>query len=153
MSIDAVLDEVLSGGYKRCSNTGCSMGRSLQPIENFYLLSDNSRSDVCVSCTPRSRVHAATLEVDYGTQDAGLREWFGGSYTDEQKSRARYEVAENLPPARIFRCVFCGLRADEWHHLLGYGDKFKLTVLPVCVSCHKLADKARKTGEDDDESG
>ena len=35
-----------------------------------------------------------------------------------------------------YRCVDCGARAQEYDHYLGYEERFRLCVQPVCRSCH-----------------
>jgi hypothetical protein len=47
-----------------------------------------------------------------------------------------------LPPIKKRYCIVCGVRADDYHHHLGYDEKHWLDVVPVCRPCHQKIHKS-----------
>lgn len=45
-----------------------------------------------------------------------------------------------MPRAQTLDCVYCGQRAQHYHHHKGYAFEFRYDVVPVCAKCHVLAD-------------
>lgn len=46
-----------------------------------------------------------------------------------------------LPHPTSVNCAYCGDRAEEYHHHLGYARKHWLDVIPLCLPCHTKADR------------
>ncbi len=49
-----------------------------------------------------------------------------------------------LLPVQRQACSGCGRPAQEYHHYNGYGRAYLAKVIPVCKSCHKIADMLRR---------
>lgn len=45
-----------------------------------------------------------------------------------------------IPPASTLACIACGKQAAHYHHHKGYEAEFQLDVIPLCISCHFVAD-------------
>jgi len=42
-----------------------------------------------------------------------------------------------LPRASLLKCTACDEQAEEYHHFMGYDKIHHLTVIPVCMKCHR----------------
>ena len=66
-------------------------------------------------------------------------------YKDKQKIRARDAVSNAIkrgefPKAQDCQCATCGQPAAAYHHHNGYRKEHFLDVVPVCDSCHQMAE-------------
>ena len=51
--------------------------------------------------------------------------------------------AGRLPQPNTRFCHYCGAKAEQYHHYLGYELEHWFDVLPVCVECHRKEHKAQ----------
>lgn len=70
------------------------------------------------------------------------------------KSPARYAIKRaiiegRIPPAKTLKCDHCQGQAKEYHHHRGYTAEFHLDVIPLCVGCHKKADRLQRETQSD----
>lgn len=49
-----------------------------------------------------------------------------------------------LPHISKCKCTYCGVSAKQYHHYNGYAPEHLLDVEPVCMNCHREANKTRK---------
>lgn len=52
--------------------------------------------------------------------------------------------AGKLPHISRCKCRHCGCQAKQYHHYNGYKPEYIFDVEPVCMNCHRTANKTRK---------
>lgn len=70
------------------------------------------------------------------------------TYNESQRKRryirnAVHHRVENgvMPPASDLACTHCGKQAEQYHHHKGYAFENRLDVIPLCIPCHRIADR------------
>lgn len=79
-------------------------------------------------------------------QSVAIKTWRAAN---KDNTRAHSKVSYAIATGRIKRaaeypCSYCGLQANEYHHIKGYSAENALNVVPLCRACHNAVDRAQR---------
>lgn len=151
---------------KQC--TGCGETKSIEEFRKDArgLMGRESRCKDCKNAygkiyreKNRERINALHRERYGGAYHKPYR----GRYREQDKKRKKLYRARNphvtkaqkaiwtevragrMPKASTLSCSHCSSDAAHYHHHLGYSLEHWLDVIPLCQSCHILAEKSQQT--------
>jgi len=142
----------------------CPTCKELKPLEQFYRnrSARDGYNTYCKSCAARyaASSQGRIIRRRYERSKKGRATFrrYNQSPKGIATSKKKYKISRErfpmryrarkavnhavqkgkLAPISTRICHYCGNQASHYHHYMGYGEKYRRIVIPICHSCHKI---------------